>query len=94
MTLNDFFVAAKLSYGPSHWDVEHEEPSELLRPTSINGLIACLRRVIEHGMPLSLAAHKKRMSNFSSFKFGAYKSSRWDALGQALFEGHYKATKS
>lgn len=70
--------------------MEDESPSVLLRPTSINGLIACLRRVIKNDMTLSLDAHKKRMSGFPGFKFGSFKSSRWDALGEVLFEKHYK----
>ena len=92
-SLNDFFLTAKMSFGTSHWDVEDATPSELLRPTSINGLIACLRRVISHNMSLSPEFHKKRMS-FSAFKFGAYKSSRWDALGETLFAEHYKGSGS
>ncbi len=93
-SLNDFFLAAKLSYGTANWDVEDASPSPLLRPTSINGLIACLRRIIEDGMSLSQQAHKKRFSNLSAFKFGTYKSSHWDALGATLFEKHYKASGS
>ena len=92
-SLNDFFLSAKISFGTAHWDVEDATPSELLRPTSINGLIACLRRVISHNMSLSSESHKKRMT-FSTFKFGAYKSSRWDALGETLFEKHYKGSGS
>ena len=93
-SLNDFFLAAKLSYGPDNWDTESEKPSVLLRPTSINGLIACLRRAIECGMPLSQEAHKKRMGTISSFKFGNYKSSQWNALGEALFTRHYNKSGS
>ncbi|MET4845756.1 hypothetical protein [Bradyrhizobium japonicum] len=88
-SLNDFFLVCKLSYGTSGWDVEAQNPSPLLRPTSINGQIACLRRIIEHKLPLSQQAHKKRLSDISSFKFGTYKSSHWDSLGAALFEKHY-----
>lgn len=87
--LNAFLLAAKLGYGAENWDVEVANPSLLLRPTSINGLIACLRRVIESGHSLSQDDHKKRLSNLSAFNFGSYKSSRWDALGQALFEKYY-----
>jgi DGQHR domain-containing protein len=89
-SLNDFFLAARLSCGDEAWDVEVESPSVLLRPTSINGLIACLRRVIESKMPLSLEAHKKHMKSFPTFKFGSYKSSHWDELGSNLFDKHYK----
>jgi hypothetical protein len=93
-SLNDFLLAAKLEYGTDHWDVDDETPSNLLRPTSINGLIACLRRVIEGKFPLSYDEHKKRLKGLSSIKFGSYKSSRWDALGEALFEKHYKESGS
>ena len=93
-SLSDFFLAAKLAYGTSNWDVEDETPSVLLRPTSINGLIACLRRVIEHGMSLSPLAHKKHMKTFSAFNFDKYKSSHWDELGLALFEKHYNVSGS
>jgi DGQHR domain-containing protein len=93
-SLNDFLLAAKLAYGTSHWDVDDESPSALLRPTSINGLIACLRRVIEAELPLTLEAHKKRMHNIANFKFGSFKSSRWDALGEALFQNHYNPSGS
>ncbi|MBC7204308.1 MAG: DGQHR domain-containing protein [Pusillimonas sp.] len=93
-SLNDFFLAAKLTYGAKDWDTEAKNPSALLRPTSINGLIACLRRVIENGMPLSHEAHKKHMTTFSSFKFASYKSSQWNALGEALFAKHYNKSGS
>jgi DGQHR domain-containing protein len=88
-SLNDFLLAAKLEFGTADWDVELEKPSVLLRPTSINGLIACMRRIIAAGLPLSHDSHRKRLSTIASFKFGTYKSSRWDALGEALFDHHY-----
>ena len=93
-SLNDFFLEAKLAYGTSDWDLESDAPSPLLRPTSINGLIACLRRVIEHKMSLSREAHKRRMKSFSAFRFGSYKSSHWDQLGQHLFDRHYNKSGS
>lgn len=93
-SLNDFFLAAKFSYGTENWDTEADQPSALLRPTSINGLIACLRRVIENGMPLSQEAHKKHMQTFSAFRFSSYKSSQWNALGEALFTKHYNKSGS
>ena len=88
--LNDFFLAAKLSYGTNNWDVEDASPSALLRPTSINGLVACLRRIIQNGKPLSLAAHKERLDGLKNFKFDNYTSSSWDALGQTLYDKYYK----
>ncbi len=87
-SLNDFLLAAKLSYGASNWNVDVKTPSDLLRPTSINGLIACLRRVIESGLPLD--EHNKRLHNLSAVKFSGFKSSSWDTLGETIFKKHYK----
>lgn len=88
--LNDFFVAAKLAYGTEHWDVDDTEPSTLLRPTSINGLIACFRKVIKANLPLHPADFKKGLSTIKKFDFQSYKSSSWEAMGRDLFENHYE----
>lgn len=90
--LNDFLLAAKLAYGTSHWSVEDAAPSPLLRPTAINGLIGCLRRIVEAGLPLTQNDFKKRMINFPAVKFTSYKSSQWNALGENLFKNHYHAS--
>ena len=92
--INDFMLAAKLCHGTDNWDVEAETPSELLRPTSINGLIACLRRVIEADLPLNQAAHTKAFRTLSSFEFSTYRSSQWDALGQLLFRRFFQKSGS
>ena len=93
-SVNEFLLAAKLSFGTDSWDVEIETPSALLRPTSINGLIACLRRVISNKLPLDHESHLVGMKTIKNVKFFDFKSSRWDALGEALFEKYQKGAGS
>jgi DGQHR domain-containing protein len=88
--LNEFFLSAKIEFGTSSWDVDLENPSVLLRLTSINGLIACFRRVVAADYDLSESKHKERMKNFKKINFENYKSSHWDALGEALFQEYKK----
>lgn len=91
--INEFFLAIKLAVSPpsSQWDIEANPRSDLLSPTAINGLISFLRKIIENGHPLSAESHKKKLHNLKDFKFSQYKSSHWQALGQELFDNHYKA---
>lgn len=87
--INEFFVAAKLNCAVGEWDVEADTRSPLLNPTAVNGLIACLRKVIGAEMPLAPNSHKHQFKDISSFKFSAYKSSNWQSLGKELFEKYY-----
>tara|TARA_R110002074_G_scaffold361132_1_gene534125 strand:+ start:183 stop:1946 length:1764 start_codon:yes stop_codon:yes gene_type:complete len=90
--INDFFIAAKLGYGPQNWTIEGEEKSALLTPTAVNGLIACLRKVIDQDLSLNLAAHKKHLGKIGSLKFSTYKSSNWQSLGEKIFKDYYTKT--
>ena len=89
LNLNHMFVAAKLARPGDSWDVELEVVPALLRPTSINGLIACLRKVIKAGLPIGQASLKKGLSSIDHFDFLKYTSSGWDAMGKELFEKHF-----
>ena len=90
-SVSEFLLAAKESFGTDNWDVEIATPSALLRPTSINGLIACLRRVISNQMPLDRERHLLGLKTLKSTKLHDFKSSSWDALGEEIFEKYKKA---
>ncbi|WP_082548102.1 DGQHR domain-containing protein [Massilia sp. Root335] len=87
--LNDFILAVKLKYGSAGWDLDEKTRSPLLSPTALNGLIVCLRKIIENGHELSRAAHDKKLQSVTSFDFAQFKSSQWQRLGTAFYENHY-----
>ena len=87
--INDFLVQIKLAMNPATWDVDAQPRCVLLSPTAINGLIVCLRNIIESEQPLSQNNHEKKLKNVPKFAFDSYKSSQWKRLGTQFFEKHY-----
>lgn len=87
--INELFVEMKLAANSPTWDIEATPHSPLLSPTAINGMIVCLRKIIENGHQLSSKAHKKQLKNIPAVKFTAFKSSQWQKLGALIYEKHY-----
>lgn len=87
--INQYFLAAKSQYGGGGWSLDADPISNLLKPTVINGLIVCLRKLINNGHPLDDAYHKKSLSKLSTINLDSYRSSQWQRLGQEIFETCY-----
>ncbi len=87
--INEFFVEMKLAYGVQVWDIDAAGRSPLLSPTAINGMIVCLRKIIESGQELNIRSHKKKLKDIDSVLFTSFKSSQWQKLGTLLFSSHY-----
>ena len=87
--INEFLVQVKLAMAPGTWDIDTQPRCVLLSPTAINGLIVCLRRIIETQQSLSVVSHQKKLTNVSKFAFSSYKSSQWKRLGTQFFDDHY-----
>lgn len=67
---------------------------KMLTPTSINGLIRCLRMIIEKGDERSLDNYTKCLSGFADFEFEGFKSSHWNTMGIALYEQFFEKEKA
>lgn len=80
--INDLLNAVKASYSEA-WQIGHE--SKLLTPTSINGLIKCLRLILENSQDRGLENYKQRLKYIRNFDFTSYKSSHWNQLGTDLY---------
>lgn len=89
--INDFFVAVKVATADkADWDLESNTRSILLSPTAVNGMISCLRKIIEDSGELSPTKHKENLKNMGQFQFSNFKSSQWQKLGFELYSNHYK----
>lgn len=84
--INKLLLAA-MSSRPWHWHVDHE--SKMLTPTSINGLIRCLRQIIENNDDRTQEFYNERLKSFCDFKFDEYKSSHWNLMGLAIYEKYF-----
>ncbi|MHB0805882.1 ParB N-terminal domain-containing protein [Stutzerimonas nitrititolerans] len=84
--INKILIAAMESR-PWCWHVEHE--SKMLTPTSVNGLIRCLRLIVVNGDVRSLENYQRRLRNFGDFNFEDYKSSHWNLMGMAIYDRYF-----
>ncbi|MGR1220688.1 hypothetical protein ACUYGA_27785 [Metapseudomonas otitidis] len=85
--INRLLLAA-MSSAPWQWHVDHE--SKMLTPTSINGLIRCLRQIIENNDKRTEEFYTEKLKNFKDFNFKDYKSSHWNLMGIAIYEKYFK----
>jgi DGQHR domain-containing protein len=83
--INDLLIAAKLAYGPDKWKVDKLAKDTILSPTGVNGLIVCLRLLIENNKVQSVQKYTTKLVGLDKFKFRAFKSSQWRALGEKLY---------
>jgi len=88
-SLDDLLIAAKKALGTTKWSLADKAQDRYLTPTVINGLIVCLRLVIQHGKPLAASTYDKKLLDLDSFNFSRYKSSNWKALGSAVFAKYF-----
>ena len=87
--VNDLLIAAKKADGPGKWKITEKAKDRHLSPTIINGLIVCLRLLVENGKVFSLATYEKKLNGLGSFPFDQYKSSHWKALGSAIYSKYF-----
>ncbi len=78
-------MAAKLAFGAEGWSLESKPRSQLLRPTVINGLIACLRLMIKNDNDITDAVFKAGFKDLKLVDFTTYKSSAWQELGKEIY---------
>lgn len=85
--INQFFSAFKQHIPEELWTTDRKV-SRVLTTTTINGLIFCLRRLIENNQITNQKdyheAFKKMNVDFSPENFG-YKSSHWKSLGEEIY---------
>lgn len=90
--LSSFIGGFRQSIPDSLW-VTDRSISRALTTTTINGLVYCLRRVIEENKISDAHGYKKSfmscMVNFTPDKY-AYRSSHWRELGMELFDQCFK----
>ena len=86
--LGELFGAFKSSIDNSLWTTD-KKVSRALTTTTINGLIYCMRLILEHGRPKGFTAYKAGFANLTvrfdpkGFKF---KSSHWKDLGERVYK--------
>ena len=88
--INILLSALKHNLPEERWTTNKKVTGRVLSTTVINGMIVCLRRIIEEGKERSLESYKDRLKNVKDIKFGVYKSSQYGSLGRHLFEKFFQ----
>jgi DGQHR domain-containing protein len=91
--INIFISAVKASIPPARWTTDPKVKGRMLTTTVLNGLINCLRLIVENKKKLyAFDTYKNRFasSDLSLFGFSTYKSSQYRKLGEALYSKYFE----
>ena len=91
--IDTFISAVKAVIPVERWTTESKVKGRMLTTTVLNGLIICMRFIIEKKKKLySFDTYKARLTagDLSKFNFSTYKSSHYAQLGESLFEKYFK----
>jgi DGQHR domain-containing protein len=83
--INTLLIAYRKNIPNNLWTT-NKKISKFLTVTSINGLINCLRLLIENDKTNEIDYYQEKLKKISEFKFEDYKSSQYRALGKRLYD--------
>ena len=86
--INKILAAYKQDIPSKLWTT-NQKISKFLTPTSINGLISCLRLLIQNNKTGEIDYYKEKLKEINKFKFENYKSSQWNSLGTELYNTYF-----
>jgi len=84
--INTFLSAARSQIDPTKWTSDKTVKNRLLATTPINGLIICLRFLIENSETGDFEHYKNQFKGLDKFPFSSYKSSQYASMGRKLYE--------
>jgi DGQHR domain-containing protein len=87
--INFILSALKENLPAQQWTTNKKVKGRALSTTVINGVVVCLRRIIEEGKERSFDIYKAKLKDAADFKFGKYKSSQYGSLGRDLFNRYF-----
>jgi DGQHR domain-containing protein len=91
--INIFVSSVKASLPHARWTTDPKVRGRMLTTTVLNGLINCLRLIVENKKRLyAFDTYKSRFSgsDFGQFNFSSYKSSQYRTLGGALYSKYFE----
>lgn len=82
--INNLLIGYKKNIPKELWTT-NQKKSKFITVTSVNGLINCLRLLIENRKTGEIEYYEKRLRDIAKFDFKAFKSSQYRKLGQCLY---------
>lgn len=87
--INQFLAAVRQVVDDSKWTTDKNTKNKVLSTSAINGLIICLRRLIEEGKTAKQVVYVKKLKGLDSFGFSAYKSSQYGAMSRDIYTNFF-----
>lgn len=83
--IRNIFIGLKANIPVENWKTSRNDLSAILNVTTVNGVINCLRILVEKNKTGSPDFYRKQFPGVSKFKFKDYKSSQYRRLGEDLY---------
>jgi len=84
--IRKIFIGFKANVDSDSWSSERLVPKGILRVTAINGIINCLRLLIENNKTGDKDYYKKKLKGIERFHFKDYKSSQYRKMGEEIYQ--------
>lgn len=88
--INTLLKAVKELVAEDKWTSVRSVKEKVVSTSAINGLLMCLRRLIDEDKKVSHNYYMKRLAGLDEFKFGSYKSSQYAAMGRDLYSKYFE----
>ena len=87
--INTFVGAIKLCLPSDRWTTDKNITGRMLTTTNVNGLIVCLRRLVENQKVQNFEHYKKNLAEVDKFNFSKYRSSQYGRMGDELYKKYF-----
>lgn len=88
--IQSIFSGFKANIEKEKWVMSRSEPDAILNVTTINGIINCLRILIQNDKTGDIQYYIKKLKDVKTFDFKKYKSSQYRQMGQDLYNIYFK----
>jgi len=87
--ISKFVSAVKLSVNPEQWTTDRSKENKILSTSVINGLIICLRMIVEKRQLGSVESYRRKLNGLEDFPFSNYKSSQYASMARDIYSQHF-----
>ncbi len=84
--VRNIFVGLKANVDKSDWKMDRTSSTAMLNVTTINGVINCLRLLIENGKTGDVEYYINKFAKIKGFDFKKYKSSQYRQMGEDIYK--------
>jgi DGQHR domain-containing protein len=88
--VRDVFIGLRQNIDINNWKIDRSDPNAMLTVTTINGIINCLRLLIQNNNAGDINYYKNGFAKIIRFNFKNYKSSQYRKMGEDIYNLCFK----